>query len=213
METHSATHDKNSDGALIAATKRGDARASEELVSRYGRRVFAAALRITKNREDSEDVVQESFHKAFLHLNEFQERSRFSTWLTRIAMNEALQLLRHRREVVEISPESPDDCAKPLMRAFADRRPSPEESCWRRERKELLIEAINRLGSTIRGTVLLRILEDLSVKETARILGISTAAVKSRLFHGRRKLRRAVSPDLRRSIFAASRRRQSTVKF
>ena len=213
METHSATRDKNCDGALIAATKRGDARASEELVSRYGRRVFAAALRITKNREDSEDVVQESFHKAFLHLNEFQERSRFSTWLTRIAMNEALQLLRHRREVVEISPESPDDCAKPLMRAIADRRPSPEESCWRRERKELLIEAINRLGSTIRGTVLLRILEDLSVKETARILGISTAAVKSRLFHGRRKLRRAVSPDLRRSIFAASRRRQSTVKF
>ena len=189
METLYATHDKNSDGALIAATKRGDARASEELVSRYGRRVFAAALRITKNREDSEDVVQESFHKAFLHLDEFQEKSRFSTWLTRIAMNEALMLLRSRREVVEISPESPDDCAKPVMRAFVDGRPSPEESCWRRERKQLLTEAINGLGSTIRGTVLLRIVEDRSVEETARILGISTAAVKSRLFHGRRKLR------------------------
>ncbi len=213
MEALYATRDENSDGALIAATKRGDARASEELVSRYGRRVFAAALRITKNREDSEDVVQESFHKAFLHLNEFQQKSRFSTWLTRIAMNEALMLLRHRREVVEISPESPDDCAKPLMRAFVDRRPSPEESCWRRERKELLTEAINRLGSTIRGTVLLRIVEGRSVEETARILGISAAAVKSRSFHGRRKLRRAVNPGLRRSIFAASRGRQSTVEF
>jgi RNA polymerase sigma-70 factor (ECF subfamily) len=213
METLHATHNKNSDGALIAATKRGDARASDELVSRYGRRVFAAALRITKNREDSEDVVQESFHKAFLHLNEFQEKSRFSTWLTRIAMNEALRLLRRRREVVEISAESPDDCAKPLMRAFVDRCPSPEESSWRQERKQLLTEAINGLGSTIRGTVLLRIVEDRSVQETARILGISTAAVKSRLFHGRRKLRRSVNPGLRRSIFAASRGRQSTVEF
>jgi RNA polymerase sigma-70 factor (ECF subfamily) len=213
MEAFYATHDNNSDGALIAATKRGDAHASEELVLRYKRRVFAAALRITKNREDSEDVVQESFHKAFLHLNDFQEKSRFSTWLTRIAMNEALMLLRSRREVVEISPESPDDCAKPLMRAFVDLRPSPEESCWRRERKELLTEAINGLGPTIRGTVLLRIVEDRSVEETARILGISTAAVKSRLFHGRRKLRRTVSPDLRRSIFAVSRGRQSTVGF
>jgi RNA polymerase sigma-70 factor (ECF subfamily) len=212
MGTLYATHDKYSDGALIAATKRGDARASEELVSRYRRRVFAAALRITKNREDSEDVVQESFHKAFLHLNEFQEKSRFSTWLTRIVMNEALMLLRGRREVVEISPESPDDCAKPLMRAFVDRRPSPKESCWRRERKELLTEAINGLGSTIRGAVLLRIVEDQSVEETARILGISTAAVKSRLFHGRRKLRRTVNPDLRRSNFAVSRVRRTTIE-
>jgi RNA polymerase sigma-70 factor (ECF subfamily) len=212
METFYPTHDKNSDGALIAAAKRGDAHASEELVSRHERKVFAAALRITKNREDSEDVMQESFHKAFLHLHEFQEKSRFSTWLTRIAMNEALMLLRRRREVVEISPESPDDCARPVLRAFVDRRPSPEESCWRQERKELLTEAINGLGPTIRGTVMLRIVEERSVRETAHILGISIAAVKSRLFHGRRRLRRTVNPALRRSIFAASWGRRSTAE-
>src|SRR5216683_6540767 len=80
----------DSDGALVTAAKCGDTHAFEELVLRYKRRVFAMAQRITNNHEDAEDVVQESFHKAFLHLREFQEKSQFSTWLTRIAMNQAL---------------------------------------------------------------------------------------------------------------------------
>ena len=86
--------DEQSDGMLVTAAKRGNAPALEELVLRHERRVFAVALRIMNNREDAEDVVQETFHKVFLHLDSFQEKSRFSTWLTRIAMNEAFMLLR-----------------------------------------------------------------------------------------------------------------------
>src|SRR6059058_4976010 len=88
MNTAFATRiNKDSDGALVVAARRGDARAFEALVLRHKQRVLAVAQRITNNREDAEDVAQESFHKAFLHLGSFQEKSRFSTWLTRIAMN------------------------------------------------------------------------------------------------------------------------------
>src|SRR6267142_2189651 len=105
MKTSGTTSiNKDSDSALVAAAKRGDTQAFEELVLRHKQRVLAVAQRITNNREDAEDVAQESFHKAFLHLDAFQERSRFSTWLTRIAMNEAFMLLRRRREFSKFCP-------------------------------------------------------------------------------------------------------------
>jgi RNA polymerase sigma-70 factor (ECF subfamily) len=186
--------EKDSDDALVAAAKQGDTQAFEELVRRYQQRVLAIAQRITKNREDAEDVAQESIHKAFLHFDAFQEKSRFSTWLTRIVINEAFMLLRRRRGFIEVLPESPDDDAKSRPEWFVDQNPNPEESCWQRERADLLTKAINRLGSKIRSTILLRDIEERSVEETAKILGASTAAVKARVFHGRRKLRRIVNP-------------------
>jgi RNA polymerase sigma-70 factor (ECF subfamily) len=192
---------KHSDEGLVAATKRGDAQAFEELVLRHRLKVVAVAQRITNNREDAEDVAQESFHKAFLHLDAFQEKSRFSTWLTRIAMNEAFMLLRRRRGIVEGLPENGDDGMRSNWEAFVDRGPNPEESHLRRERTELLTEAINRLGSTIRTTILLCDIEERSVKETAQILGTSIAAVKARVFHGRRKLRRTVNAGLLPGVY------------
>src|SRR5467141_3273322 len=145
METScGAAINKDSDGALVAAAKRGDTQAFGELVLRHKQRVLAEARRITNNREDAEDVTQESFHKAFLHLDAFQEKSRFSTWLTRIAMNEAFMLLRRRRGIFEVLPESPDDGVKSASEALVDRSPDPEESCWRQERTYLLAKAINR---------------------------------------------------------------------
>jgi RNA polymerase sigma-70 factor, ECF subfamily len=194
MPTYCSTStNKLSDEELVAATKSGDTQAFEQLVLRHRLRVLAVAQRITNSREDAEDVSQESFHKAFLHLDAFQEKSRFSTWLTRIAMNESLMLLRRRRGVVEVLPESPDDDMKRSSEAFVDRGPNPEESCWQRERTELLTEAINRLGPKIRSTILLRHIEERSAEETARILGTSIAAVKARVFQGRRKLRGALN--------------------
>ena len=192
---------KDSDGALVAATKRGDTQAFEELVLRHKQRVLAVAQRITNNWEDSEDVAQESFHKAFLHLDGFQEKSRFSTWLTRIAMNEAFMLLRRRRGVVEVLPENPDDGMNSSSEAFVDQSPNPEESCSQRERKQLLTEAINRLGPAIRTTILLRDIEERSIKETAQILGTSITAVKARIFQGRRKLRDSVHRGLLRGVY------------
>ena len=196
---------KNSDGAVIAAAKRGETQAFEELVLRHKQRVLAVAQRITNNREDAEDVAQETFHKAFLHLDAFQEKARFSTWLTRIAMNEALMVLRRRRGLLEVLPERDGDGVRPTAESFVDQRPSPEESCWRRERTELLTAAINRLRPTIRKTMVLREIEQRSVKETAQILGTSISAVKARLFHGRQRLRRAVNLRLLHEAYAASR--------
>ena len=196
-----ASIDKHSDGTLVAATKRGDTRAFEELVLRHRQRVLAVAQRITLNREDAEDVAQESFHKAFLHLDAFQERAQFSTWLTRIAMNEAFMLLRRRRGVFEVLPENPDDGMKSSSEAFVDQSPNPEESCSQRERMQLLTEAINRLGPTIRTTILLRDIEEQSVKDTAQILGTSITAVKARVFQGRRKLRRTLNIGFLRGLY------------
>jgi RNA polymerase sigma-70 factor, ECF subfamily len=178
--SYTTSTNKHSDEALVAATKGGDKQAFEELVLRHRQRVHILAQRFTKNQEDAEDVAQESFHKAFLHLGTFQERSRFSTWLTRIAINEAYMLLRRRRKVWEVLPEGSDD--QSVSSKFLDQRPSPEESCWRRERKELLGKAVNRLGPKIREAILLRDFEERSVEETARILGTTVSAVKSSAF-------------------------------
>jgi RNA polymerase sigma-70 factor (ECF subfamily) len=193
---------KDSDEVLVVAAKRGDTRAFETLVLRHERTVLAVAQRITNNREDAEDVAQESFHRAFLHLGGFQEKSRFSTWLTRIVMNQAFMLLRGRRRVLEVVPESANDVAKSNAESFVDQGPSPEESCWQRERKQLLTKAIDRLSPITRKTILLRDIEEKSVEETAQILDTSIGAVKARVFHGRRRLRRTVNPALLWGVYA-----------
>jgi RNA polymerase sigma-70 factor, ECF subfamily len=204
METVRARDiEKNSDSALVTATKRGDMQAFEQLVARHERRAVAMAQRITRNREDAEDIVQEGFHKAFRHLDTFEEKSRFSTWLTRIIMNEAFMLLRRRRGVFEDLSESTDDGVKSISETFVDGRPNPEESCSRREHTQLLTEAINRLGPRVRRAILLRDIEEKSIAETAQILGTTPSAVKARVFQGRRKLRATVIPGLQWKVYAS----------
>jgi RNA polymerase sigma-70 factor (ECF subfamily) len=194
MKTFHATSTyKDSDEALVAAAKRGDTHAFETLVLRHQQTVLAVAQRITNNREDAEDVAQESLHKAFVHLGDFQEKSRFSTWLTRIAMNEAFMLLRRRRGGIEVLPDGHEDGTQSNSEAFVDQKPNPEESCWRCERTQLLTAAINRLRPRVRTAILLRDMEERSAAETAQILCTSIGAVKARVFHGRRKLRRSIS--------------------
>lgn len=194
---------KNSDAALVTATKCGDEHAFEKLFSRHQQRVLAAAQRITNNREDAEDVMQESFHKAFLHLGDFQGKSRFATWLTRIAMNEAFMVLRRRRRVFEVLSDTADENVKSAQAQFADHRPNPEEHCLRHERTQLLTKAINHLGPGIRRTIFLCDVEERTAHETAQILGTSVSAVKSRISRGRRKLRRAMNLRLLRGFHMA----------
>jgi RNA polymerase sigma-70 factor, ECF subfamily len=182
--------DIDSDDLLVAAAKRGDVQAFEQLVLRHQKRVLAVAQRMTNNREDAEDVAQETFHKAFTHLGDFREESQFATWLTRIVMNEAFMLLRRRKRVQEVLLTRSDDDVEGTPEDFVDQSPNPEESYCRQERTELLSEAIKRLGPRIRRTMLLDVVEERSLKETAQLLGISTAAVKSRLLRGRRELHR-----------------------
>ena len=121
MESARATHlAKESDEVLVSAAKGGDTQAFEELILRHEQKVLAVAQRITNHREDAQDVAQETFHKVFCHLSSFQEKARFSTWMTRIAMNEAFMLLRRRRGTPEDLPESPDDGNEYFSEKFVD---------------------------------------------------------------------------------------------
>jgi len=178
------------DAVLVATTKTGDTRAFELLVERHERMIFSLARRMTGNREDAEDVVQQSFQKAFIHLKKFEGESLFSTWLTRIAINEALMLLRRKRGSRELSI---DDSIAGEEVLFAleipDSGQSPEDNYSQRERQRILSAALNELPHRTRRAIQLRELDERSTKETARIMGISVGAVKARVFHGRRKLR------------------------
>jgi RNA polymerase sigma-70 factor (ECF subfamily) len=178
------------DALLVAAAKARDTRAFELLFERHERKVFSMAQRITRNREDAEDVVQQSFQKAFIHLKKFEGNSLFCTWLTRIAINEALMLLRRKRVSHEVPIEeltAKTESALPLD--FLDLAPNPEDSCLDREHEKILSAALNTLRPGTRKAIELRDLGELSTGETALVMGLSVAAVKGRLFHGRRKLR------------------------
>jgi RNA polymerase sigma-70 factor (ECF subfamily) len=182
------------DASLVAAAKARDTRAFELLVERNERKIFSIAQRITRNREDAEDVVQQSFQKAFIHLKKFEGKSLFYSWLTRIAINEALMLLRRKRGSHEVSiEESSTKTENALPLGFLDSAPNPEVSCLDREREQMLSAALNKLNPGIRKAIELRELGGLTTGETALVMGLSVAAVKGRVFQGRRKLRETLS--------------------
>jgi RNA polymerase sigma-70 factor, ECF subfamily len=178
---------------LVAAAKRGDATAFEELVSRYEKKIFRLTMNITRNREDAEDAMQDAFLKSYAHLKDFQEDSRFYTWLVRIAANEALMRLRKRRPN-QFSLDEPIESDEGLMpRELEDWGPSPEQRFAQTEMREILSEAIDKLEADFRIVFVLRDLEELSTEETAKTLGISVPAVKSRLLRARLKLRQKLN--------------------
>jgi RNA polymerase sigma-70 factor (ECF subfamily) len=183
----------NKDMSLVTAAKGGNRRAFELLVERHERKVFFVALRITRNREDAEDVVQQSFQKAFVRLNSFVGKSSFSTWLTRIAINEALMLLRKNRgsrEVLIDDLNGNEETATPLE--IPDSTPDPEAFYSQQEWAGMLSLAMNELTPAMRNAIQLRELDERSMQEAAQMMGISAAAAKARVFHGRRKLRESL---------------------
>ena len=176
---------------LIAAAKGGEGAPFGELCKRHMKRVFGVTRRIMPNREDAEDAVQDCFLSAFVHLNDFDGRSRFATWLTRIAINAALMKLRKNRRAREVPVDEPNPSSEPVaQREFRYDAPDPEESCSLRERKRIVVSAISGLRPRARNVVELIHLQEHSIRETAQILGISTAAVKTRMFHAKIKLHR-----------------------
>jgi RNA polymerase sigma-70 factor (ECF subfamily) len=190
-----SSHNKMSDALLVSAAKSGDAIAFVELSARHSEMILRRTYRIVKNWQDAEDVLQESFMKAFVHLNGFQERSSFSSWLTRIAINSSLMLLRKRRGHLEISTDAMCDEFGDWNRwGPRDGAESPESRCARREREELLKGAIQRLPPLLREVVQLSHGEDRSMEEVAQFLGISVPAVKSRLARARTALRTSLAP-------------------
>jgi RNA polymerase sigma-70 factor (ECF subfamily) len=174
---------------FLVAAKRGDSAAFELLCRQSADAVFHVARRITWNNEDAEEVVQESFQLAFIHLKSFKGDSRFSTWLTRIAINAALKKLRKKRHLYVSLNESAETKQPPSGPQVEGQHLNPEQLYAQDERQRLLSAALNELTPGVRKAIKLRELDERSTEETARIMGISVGAVKARVFHGRKKLR------------------------
>jgi RNA polymerase sigma factor (sigma-70 family) len=163
------------------------------LFERYEQRIFRIAYRVLRNREDAEDAVQEAFARAFVHLHKFQGRSRFSTWLTRIAINEALMLIRKRHpDHTSIERSGPVE-AENMVLEIEDSAATPEQHCGQQQVHAFLVEAIRSLKPILRSVVQLYEIGELSTNETGEILGLPTGTVKARVFRARSELRRKLA--------------------
>ena len=180
-----------SEEQLVAAAKTGRRAPFGELCERHVNKVFHVIHRIMRNREDAEDALQDCLLNAFVHVKDFDGRSRFATWLTRIAINAALMKLRKNRGAREVPIDEPNPSSEPVaQREFRCDALDPEESCSLRERKRIVKSAISELRPRARNVVELIHLQEHSIRETAQILGISTGAVKTRMFHAKIALHR-----------------------
>jgi RNA polymerase sigma-70 factor (ECF subfamily) len=185
------------DELLVSAAKAGDRSAFVELYERHSRKVLPRIYRITKNREDAEDAFQDAVLRAFAHVKGFEGRSNFASWLTRIAINSALMVLRKRRGA-EISIEQMcDHSENPRAWEPSDHSETPEACYARRESEGLLRNAIQRLPCIFRDALELQHSRECSSSQVAEELGISVSAAKSRLMRARRTVRRGLSGRLR----------------
>ena len=167
------------------------------LCERYRQRLFRAARRITRSHEDAEDAVQDALLNAFVHIGDFDGRSSLPTWLTRIAINSALMILRKNRGAPRITLESDDEFGRDGLRnEICDRAPNPESRYAQSEAQRIVRKAVQRLRPTLRAVVQIQ-LQGRSMQEAAEAIGISLAAAKGRLFHAKAALRRSPTLKLR----------------
>jgi RNA polymerase sigma-70 factor (ECF subfamily) len=184
---------------LLGRARAGDVGAFSDLVTKYERKIYRLAKHITQNDEDAEDVLQETFLKAYEHLGEFQGNSKFYTWIVRIAVNESLMKLRKRKSDRTVSmDESIDTGEETVVREIAVWEDDPEKQYSRDEIRAILDEAVDSLKPSFRTVFLLRDVEELSTEETAETLGLSIPAVKSRLLRARLQLREKLTRFFKR---------------
>jgi RNA polymerase sigma-70 factor (ECF subfamily) len=184
---------------LVALSRQGDTLAFGELVKRYEGKIFRLAQHVTQNREDAEDVLQETFMKAYEHLDQFKGDSKFYTWIVRIAVNQALMKLRRRKTDKSVSlDEAIDTGEDTVVREIAAWDENPEQQFSREELGEVLDTAIQSLEPPYRSVFVLRDIEELSTEETADALGLSVPAVKSRLLRARLQLREKLTRFFKR---------------
>jgi RNA polymerase sigma factor (sigma-70 family) len=175
---------------LVSQAKSGCQNAFGELYERHRLRIYHTVLRILGNHQDAEDAIQLSFQRAFIGLDRFREDSAFSTWLTRIAINEALMMIRRRRPHIPFPNGDNEDPQTSSVLEPPDHHPSPEQLLSQNELQTALLQAISKLRRSARSVVLLKELQGLTNAETARRLGLTVSAVKARLFQAKRHLRR-----------------------
>jgi RNA polymerase sigma-70 factor, ECF subfamily len=187
---------------LVTRAKSGSSTAFGELYELHRVRIYHTAFRILRNRQDAEDAVQRSFQRAFTNLCRFREDSTFSTWVTRIAINDALMLLRQRRANTRLQ-ENNDDTEATSVLDPADNGPTPEQALAETERRAAVLRAISHLRKSLRIVVLLRELLGLTSVETAQRLGLTVSAVKARTFHARRRLREHLEREYKPRVAAS----------
>jgi RNA polymerase sigma-70 factor (ECF subfamily) len=188
---------------LLAEVQRGQTELFYELVRPYERRVYAAAMAILRNEADAEDAAQEAMLKALANIRKFRGESRFSTWLIQITVNEAL--MRRRRErtrITEAIDDRREEEGEYTPRDFADWREIPSEVLERKEVRQKLAEALSSLDPKYREVFVLRDMEQLNIQETAEVLGISVASVKTRLLRARLMLRDLLAGGWERGWFS-----------
>jgi RNA polymerase sigma-70 factor, ECF subfamily len=185
--------DQRNDHNLVLAAKSSDLAAFETLVKRHERRIYGLARRLTGSDHDAQDVTQQTFLSAIKNLSGFRETAAFSTWLTTIAVNAGLKVVRKRSGLSTTSLDeatTPDDDGQiPHPEYIADWRETPDQLAERAETHRLLDVAIAELDAMHRAVFLLRDVEDVSIKDTAKALGITEANVKVRLLRARMQLR------------------------
>jgi|HubBroStandDraft_6_1064221.scaffolds.fasta_scaffold53507_4 RNA polymerase sigma-70 factor (ECF subfamily) len=178
-----------SETILLAAVRRGEATAFDSLYRAHAEKLVRTVRRITRNHEDAEDTVQHSFLRTFTHFGSFDGRSAFATWLTRIGINSALMILRKKRCLREAAV--PSSTLMEFMEAVPDISSDPEELYEYLERKRILESAIRKLSQKKKGAIELHFLQERSLQETARQLGVSLTVAKARVFHAKTALRKS----------------------
>lgn len=177
------------DEVLVLAAQAGDASAFSELWIRHSEMVLRVLMRVTRNREDAEDAMQEAFLKAFAHVGKFEARAKFSTWLTRIAVNCGLMILRRQRSRPTISIDSRFDGENWKQWDVEDRSLDIENSYIRIECCAFIASAVDHLGPKLSGVVRHQLSKECSVAEIAKSNGLTVGATKSRLVRARKALR------------------------
>jgi RNA polymerase sigma-70 factor, ECF subfamily len=185
--------------SLVVKAKSGHGDAFGELYNRYQRKAYCTALRILRNQQDAEDAAQRAFQRALVNLHRFRQDSTFSTWLTRIVINEALMLLRQRRTREPLYESRVDAERGDGAPEIADGGPTPEELLCESERRATLRQAIAELRENLRVVVHHRELQGLTSAETAQRLGLTVSAVKARTMHARRFLKKHVERNFKRA--------------
>lgn len=188
-----------SDAAIVQRVLAGDHALFELLMRRHNQRLYRAARAVLKDEQEVEDVMQQAYINAYTHLHQFEQRSQFSTWLTRIALNEAFGRRRKRRaleSMMEMLPERSDPTE--LMASISAPEPDPERQAYAQELHRVLEDAVDTLPETYRVVFMLRDVEGLSTSETGEGLGLGEEAVKTRLHRARAMIRRAVTERIGR---------------
>jgi len=173
---------------LLACARAGDASAFASLVMPHRDGILRLTQRILRNREDAEDVVQTAFLDALRYLNGFQGRSRFSSWLTRIALNAALMRLRSSRRKPEMSLDEMLEGDNGARFEVVEPRLNPEQECSLKEVRVAIAKAISRLGPLYSQVLYMHHVQELSAREAAHILGVPVGTVKARLHRARSRL-------------------------